>query len=145
MKYQEFVARLENHPELELVFNFQHELIRNDYHITEVLNSHISAIDCGKGVSRWNETIVQLYEPTNETAGRYMSAQKALGIFKKSQEVIAIPADADIVLEFRPKNSAAAQRYMIENVTLKDGKLYVDAAGATTQCKPSQKTGTGCR
>lgn len=144
MKYSNFIRNLENNSDMELVFDFKHSLIRNDYHITEVLNSQISAIDCGKVVSRWNESVVQLFEPATAKEKRYMSVKKALGIFRKSNEAIAIPEDANVVLEFRPKESAAAQRYNVAGVMVKDGKLFVETEGTTTQCKPAKKTGSGC-
>lgn len=144
MKYNTFIETLQKNVDLELTFSFEGGNIRNDYHITEVMSTTVSAIDCGKKLDQWNESVIQLFEPSRESNLRSMKVQKALGIFKKSSEIISIPGDANVVLEFRPQGAAAAQRYTVADVKAENGKLLVQSEGATTQCKPAAKTGSGC-
>jgi hypothetical protein len=144
MKYNAFIETLQNNPDLELTFEFEGGQIRDDYHITEVMSTTVSAMDCGQRLERWNESVIQLFEPSKESQMRSMNVKKALGIFKKSSDVIAIPGDANVVLEFKPRGAAAAQRYQVASVISENGKLLIQSEGATTQCKPAVKSGSGC-
>lgn len=144
MKHSTFLKVLEENESMDLTFEFENKQIQSDYHITEVLSTSVAAIDCGKRVSKWEESVVQLLEPKKEASSRFMSVKKALGIFKKSAELISISPEANVVLEFRPKSASAAQRYNVAEVSVKGGKLVVSSEGATTQCKPAKKAGSGC-
>jgi hypothetical protein len=144
VKYSLFIQTLQENADLELTFQFDGGHIRNDYHITEVMSTQVSAIDCGKRLDQWNESVIQLFEPSKESNLRSMKVQKALNIFKKSSEVLAIPGDANVILEFRPVGAVAAQRYTVADVKTVDGKLLVQSEGATTQCKPAKPAGLGC-
>lgn len=141
MKYNAFIETLQKNADLELTFAFASGNIRNDYHITEVMSTAVSAIDCGKGLDQWNESVIQLFEPSKESNLRSMKVQKALNIFKKSSEVIKIADDSNVILEFRPTGAAAAQRYTVADVKTEAGKLVVRSTGATTQCKLEDRGG----
>lgn len=135
MKYGQFVGLLEANPEKELVFEFDHGAIRRDYHITEVFNVNVTAIDCGGALDHWGESVLQLVEPGEEDGERFMESKKALGILKKSHEKISLDPQADVLLEYRPESASAAQRYHVSEVIPSDNQLRVLTAGTTTQCK----------
>ncbi len=139
MNFLEFIAALKQNPEKELAFEFEHGLIRKDYHITEVLKIQVEAIDCGGAVDSWKEVVLQLVEPKHEEGARFMSAEKALGIIEKSHEKININADSKLILEYRPKGTSAAQRFTVSGLTIIDEKAIVLTEGATTQCKAAER------
>jgi hypothetical protein len=143
MNYSEFVTTLNQNPGKELAFEFAHGLIRKDYHITEVLKIQVEAIDCGGAVDSWKESVLQLVEPKNEDAERFMIVEKALGILEKSHAKIKLDTDAKLILEFRSLGSSAAQRFIVSGLEVIDGKIIVHTDGATTQCKAAErKTGS---
>ena len=143
MNYSEFITTLKQNPGLELVFEFEHGLIRKDYHITEVLKIQVEAIDCGGAVDSWKESVLQLVEPKNEDGERFMVAAKALGILEKSHSKINLDTDAKLILEYRSIGSSAAQRFTVSSLEVIDGKIFVQTEGATTQCKAAvRKSGS---
>lgn len=143
MNYLKFIATLKQNPGLELAFEFDHGLIRKDYHITEVLKIQVEAIDCGGAVDTWKESVLQLVEPKNEDGNRFMIVEKALGILEKSHAKINLDLDAKLILEYRSLDSNAAQRFVVSGLKVFDGKIIVQTEGATTQCKAAvRKTGS---
>lgn len=135
MKLQEFLDFLSEGSEKELVFQFGEDEIRKDYHITEILSSRVSAIDCGGKVDVWDETILQLLEPSQGSGERFMSSEKALDILDKSFKKIELHKNSNLILEFRPQDSVAAQRYNPSAIYEEGSKLIVVSEGSTTQCK----------
>ncbi|MBX3637445.1 MAG: hypothetical protein KF683_18920 [Rubrivivax sp.] len=147
MKYAEFTTQLARQAERELVFEFADTPIRRGYHLTEVLATTVDAIDCGGAVQRWTQTVLQLVEPGRDDAGSYLSAGKVAQILQRSQARAALPADSDVLLEFRPPDAAAALRFHVTGVQVDGaGRLRVLSDGARTQCKAaarSRTTGSG--
>lgn len=144
MKYDQFFSALQQNQntELELEFEFDHGTIRRSYHITEIISTTVQAIDCGGAVESWTETVLQLLEPKLDDGQRFMESTKALAILKKSAELIHIQAKSKLILEYKPENSSAAQRYTVEDIKTVDGKLIVTAAGSKTQCKAAVRKNT---
>lgn len=143
MNYSEFITTLKQNPGKELAFEFEHGLIRKDYHITEVLKIQVEAVDCGGAVDSWKESVLQLVEPKNEGCERFMVVEKALGILEKSHAKINLDTDAKLILEYRSLGSNAAQRFIVSGLEVIDGKMIVQTDGATTQCKAAErKTGS---
>jgi hypothetical protein len=141
MKFREFMNLLSKDANLDLIFQFDHRPIRKEYHITEVLSYQVNAVDCGSQKSQWHETVIQLIEPGSDIPeGQHMSATKALAIFEKSAELLGIESDSQVILEYRPEHTNAAQRYEVSEVITQDGKVIVFTAGATTQCKPALRS-----
>ncbi len=85
MKTQEFLSLLENHKEKGLLFEYQpSNFVKASYHITEVKNIHIEAVDCGARSDAWEETLIQLWEsPSEKHKKTFMMASKALSILKR--------------------------------------------------------------
>lgn len=139
MKFSEFMATLKEHPERELTFEFDHGLIRKDYHITEILNVQVEAIDCGGAVEVWTERVLQLIEPKKADGERFMQTQKALNIINQSAKKIDLSKDGDVLLEYRPQDSTGAQRFSVSDVKLIGERLVVQTKGGATQCKAKER------
>ncbi|MGH1469222.1 MAG: DUF6428 family protein [Bdellovibrionales bacterium] len=136
MTLKDFIDYLGENEGMELVFNFNGENIKKDYHITEILKNSVMAIDCGGKLDRWEETVFQLIEPRNENKERFMSVEKANKILKKSSEKINFDQNSKVILEFKPVGSFAAQRFNLSEVQIRGDQLLVLSSGAaSTQCK----------
>lgn len=146
MRYGEFAAALERHPQASLVFDLPHGRVRPGYHITELLSASIRSVDCGGNPSAWHEAVLQLVEPAGGKEQSWLSTAKASGILKKTASAAPVPEDAELMLELRPDGADAARRYALEASSLEDGRLVFRARGAGTQCKPAARSwaGTGC-
>lgn len=143
MNYSSLIEIMNQNPNKELAFSFEHGLIRKDYHITEVLKTQVEAIDCGGAVDSWKETVLQLLEPKSEEIERFMTVKKAMDILVKSDKKISLVNDSKVVLEYRPTDSAAAQRFTVSSVEVIAGRIVVQTQGSVTQCKAAvRKTGT---
>ncbi len=63
MKTHEFLSLLKGNKNKNLLFEYKTgSLIGANYHITEVKNVTVDAVDCGAGTDFWKETIIQLWE-----------------------------------------------------------------------------------
>lgn len=146
MKYAEFTTQLARQADRELLFEFAGIPIRRGYHLTEVLGTTVDAIDCGGAVQRWTQTVLQLVEPGRDDDGRYLSAGKVAQILQRSQARVPLPADSDVLLEFRPPDAAGAQRFQVTAVQVDEaGRLRVRSDGARTQCKAAARSRTAGR
>lgn len=145
MLYADFSAELAKFPEHELVFTFGDATIGRGYHLTEVLRLTVDAIDCGGAQDHWNETVLQLVDSPAVEGRPLMSAEKVGGILRRSQAVVPIVPDSELLLEFRPVGALAAQRYHVSAVVSgAAGTLHVVTHGARTRCKATERSGTAC-
>lgn len=135
MNYATFIDTLGQHVNKSLVFAFNHGLIQQNYHITEVMKQHTNAIDCGGALDEWDETLIQLLEPSQLTDDDFMPVQKAVDIFGRSDQKLALLAESEVVLEYKAKNLDAVQRFFIEDINVTDNAVIVKTRGARTQCK----------
>lgn len=135
MNYSNLIEFLIQNPSKELAFAFEHGLIRKDYHITEVLKNQVEAIDCGGATDSWKETVLQLLEPKSEESERFMTVNKAMDILLKSNKKINLVNESKLVLEYRPKNSNAAQRFNVSGIEIVADRIVVHTQGTITQCK----------
>jgi hypothetical protein len=105
MKTQELFDLLEQSNSKALVFEYAGgAFTQPDYHITEVKNLKVEAINCGGGVENWNETVIQLWEnPYSTEVGATMSTKKALRILKKVDAERALDRSAEIRFEYGNK------------------------------------------
>lgn len=79
MTTEQFLQTLRENPGKELVFEYRPDFfVPMAYHITEVKNVHIEAVDCGGRPSAYFQTIVQLWVSGDETVERHMLTEKAL-------------------------------------------------------------------
>lgn len=143
MRYTEFVAAIEAHPDSALVFAFPHGRVRRGYHITEVLRAAVRSMDCGGRSSSWSEVVLQLVEPSGEGDQSWLGARKAAGILRKAAPPAPEDVDAELLLELHPSGSAAAQRFSLARVEAAEGVLEFKAEGTATQCKPAASQAAG--
>lgn len=145
MLYADFTSQLSRLPEHALVFEFGDTTIGRGYHLTEVLRLSVDAIDCGGALDHWNETVLQLVDTPPVDGRAPMSARKVLDILHRSQAQVPLVPDSELVLEFRPAQAVAAQRYHVsEVVSTVAGSLHVVTHGTRTQCKAAERSQSIC-
>ena len=67
MQTAELLEILETHKNKELLFEYEPgHFVGANYHITEVKNITVDAVDCGARTDFWKETIIQLWESPKE-------------------------------------------------------------------------------
>ena len=113
MKTHEFLSLLKAHHKKHLLFEYRPgALVSANYHITEVKNITIDAVDCGAGTDFWKETIIQLWESPEEIGKRdYMSAGKALSILNKVDKIKPMERDVEVKFEYSNPNFHTAQLF----------------------------------
>jgi len=142
MKTNEFLSILKNNPNKSLLFEYSPgALVGANYHITEVKNVTVDAVDCGANTDFWKETIIQLYEKAEEKDNRtYMSAYKALSILNKVDKIKPMERDVEVKFEYSNANFHTAQLYV--NSYQVTGKNLVFQLGiAPTDCKAKETCG----
>lgn len=142
MKWTEFKAVLEQHPELDLQFQYaENSRVNAAYHITEIKQAPITSVDCGGVVNQWTEVIVQLWEPAEQQQERPMQASKALSIVAIVEKALPLDAGATVKIEFG--NAAFDTRQMHpNNISIQNGELVVDLRPDTVQCKAQDRGGS---
>jgi hypothetical protein len=142
MKTQEFLGLLEAHPTKSLLFEYaKGKTVAPNYHITEVKNIIIDAVDCGAGTDFWRETVIQLWEsPKEKDRLEYMIAQKATDIFKKVSGMKRMQPDAEIKFEYSNPDFHTAQLF-VDDVAVNSKQLLVRLAVEKTDCKAKETCG----
>ncbi len=142
MKTQEFLNLLQEHPNKELIFEYQKGLrVGAHYHITEVKNVTVDSVDCGAGTDFWKETVIQLWEsPLEAGKTRYMSAFKALSILNKVNRIKPMDPDAPLKFEYGNDRFHTAQ-LPVGNILIREGQLLVELHVDQTDCKAKETCG----
>ena len=142
MKTREFIELLEQHPGKSLLFEYRHgETVAPDYHITEIKNVTVDAVDCGRGTDFWKETVVQLWESPKEKESRsYMNALKALSIINTVHKIKPLDQDAVIKFEYGNANFHTAQ-LPVQSVEISQQQLKVKLIPDITDCKAKDECG----
>jgi uncharacterized protein YbjQ (UPF0145 family) len=142
MTWREFKTVLEQHPELELQFQYAaNQHVNAAYHITEIKQAPITSVDCGGVINQWTEVIVQLWEPAGQQQERAMKVAKALSIVAVVEKALSLTADAIVKVEFG--NAAFDTRQMLpSNIGIQNGELVVDLRPDTVQCKAQDRGGS---
>jgi len=114
MKTIEFLSLLKENPNKNLLFEYKPgALVPANYHITEVKNITIDAVDCGAQASFWKETVIQLWESPEEIGKKaYMSAYKALSILNKVNKIKPMEKDVEVKFEYSNANFHTAQLFV---------------------------------
>ena len=142
MKTREFIELLEQHPGKSLLFEYRHgETVAPDYHITEIKNVTVDAVDCGRGTDFWKETVVQLWEsPKEKEARSYMNAFKALSIINTVHKIK--PLDQDAVIKFEYGNTTFHTAQLpVQSVEISQQQLKVKLIPDITDCKAKDECG----
>lgn len=135
MKLSSFIKHLEEVDQKDITFEFNGNEIQRDYHLTEVMKAGVEAINCGGKIESWNETVLQLVEPSVENTDRTMPVSKFMGILNRSMGSIDFDTNSKVILEFQHKGKKSLQRYSITDMILEETKLVVETSGEYTQCK----------
>jgi Family of unknown function (DUF6428) len=142
LNWHAFKEALMQHPQLTLQFQYaENKWIDASYHITEVKQAPIVAVDCGGVMNKWTEIIVQLWEPgtTNET--RAMKVEKALSIIEVVEKMLPLDAEAAVKIEFGNSDFDTRQMYPGE-INIAGDNLVIDLRPATVQCKALERGGS---
>ena len=139
MKTKDFLNKLEQHLEKELIFEYAPtKWVGANYHITEIKNTSINAVDCGGRSDSWQETVVQLWESPKEKGKRtYLKVQKALNIFNRVHGIQPLLLDTIIKFEYGNETFHAAQ-LEVTDVVAQENKLMVKLHNYKTDCKAKE-------
>ena len=117
--------------------------IPDTYHITEVKNVTIDSVDCGGNSDSYKQTIVQLWVPKGEKPRKSWTAQKALSIFNKVDQMTPINRETEVFFEFG-NVEIRTSNFSVENIDRSGGKMNVQLYVQPTVCKPSLQNAGGC-
>ena len=134
MKTNEFISELRRAPESQLVFvDGNGHAVHTGYHLTELKAASLDTVDCGGQANQWQETIVQLWVPTNPD-NDYMSADKFLKIFDKVRGMIPLNFDTAIRVEYGDENFFPST-YDVRSITHAEDVTRVLLQAPETTCK----------
>ncbi len=136
MKTNEFLRLLKENPNKSLLFEYENgHYVGANYHVTEVKNITIDAVDCGANTDFWKETIIQLWESPKEKGKReYMTVYKALGILNKVDQMKPMEREAEVKFEYSNSNFHTAQLF-VNGFTFNEGQLIMKLGVEQTDCK----------
>jgi hypothetical protein len=143
---QDFIAQLRRAPDKPLLFvNAEADTIHGGYHLTEIKAAKFDTVDCGGQKNRWNETIMQLWVPANETSEKFMTAGKFLSIYEKVSCMIDIDPAAEVRFEYGDENFFPSN-YHVDSVIEEIDALRVELRPPQTTCKARDRraAGAGC-
>lgn len=142
MKTNEFLSLLEQHPNKELLFEYApQKLVAANYHITEIKNITVDAVDCGAGTDFWKETVIQLWESPEEIGKRdYMIASKALAILTRVDRIKPMEKEVEVKFEYSNADFHTAQLY-VHSFTVTEKQLVLRLGINQTDCKAKDTCG----
>ncbi|WIY26643.1 DUF6428 family protein [Parasedimentitalea psychrophila] len=118
---------------LSLVFATAEGEIGGGYHVTELKQTSITSIDCGRNIDDWRETHVQLLDGQN---GDHMSIGKFSSIAAQSIVKLHGLGDAPLYFEFALKNKGL-RRYQVESLTSDGDQASILLSEGRAMCKPA--------
>lgn len=142
MKTSEFLSILKQHTDKSLLFEYSPGmLIGANYHITEVKNITVDAVDCGGNADLWQETVIQLWEsPTEIGKTEYLTVEKGLSILKRVDKMRPVDQDAEVKLEYGNALFHTAHLFVNDFVS-NDRQLIFNLAVTKTDCKAKDTCG----
>lgn len=142
MKTNEFLAILKEYPDKNLLFEYRPgHFVGANYHITEIKNITIDAVDCGAGTDFWKETIIQLWEsPDEHDRKEYLSTNKALNILNKVDQIKPMEKDVEVKFEYSNANFHTSQLF-VNDFTIDKNNLIIKLAIEKTDCKARETCG----
>jgi hypothetical protein len=142
MKTNEFLSLLKEHSEKSLLFEYKPgQLVGANYHITEIKNITVDAVDCGAKTDFWKETIIQLWESPEEIGKReYMTADKALAILNRVDAIKPMEKEVEVKFEYSNAQFHTAQLF-VNDVELNTSQLILKLGVEQTNCKAKDECG----
>ncbi len=142
MKTNEFLAILKEHADKSLLFEYKPgHFVGANYHITEIKNITIDAVDCGAGTDFWKETIIQLWEsPDEHDREVYLSTNKALSILNKVDQIKPMEKDVEVKFEYSNADFHTAQLF-VNDFAIDNNNLIIKLAIEKTDCKARETCG----
>ncbi|WP_350284525.1 DUF6428 family protein [uncultured Croceitalea sp.] len=142
MKTNELLELLNLHKNKALLFEYAPgQYVGANYHITEIKNITVDAVDCGANIDFWKETIVQLWEsPKEKDKTEFMTAFKALSILNKVDRIKPMVRDAEVKFEYSNNSFHTAQLF-VNDVVWNDKQFVVKLAIEKTDCKAKETCG----
>ena len=142
MKTNEFLSLLQEHTTKSLLFEYKKgSIVGANYHITEVKNVTIDAVDCGAKTDFWKETIIQLWESPTELDKRdFMSADKALAILNRVDSIKPMERDVEVKFEYSNTNFHTAQLF-VNTFEVNSDQLIIKLGVEQTDCKAKDECG----
>ena len=141
MKTNEFLSLLQQQPDKKLLFEYRpQQFVAPGYHITEIKNITVDAVDCGAGTDFWKETVIQLWEDPTEDTDRYMSAKKALDILKKVDRIKPMEKDVEVKFEYSNPDFHTAQLF-VNAFTVNNNAIVMQLGVEKTDCKAKDTCG----
>ncbi len=139
MKTSDFLNLLKEHSSKELVFEYAPgQRIGANYHITEVKNIQVEAVDCGGRVDSWQETVVQLWEnPAEMDKQKYLTAFKAKAILDRVHTLKPMDSEAVIRFEYGNPSFHTAQLY-VKEISADNRSLILGLQSSSTLCKAEE-------
>jgi len=117
-------------------------MIHAGYHLTEIKAAKFDTVDCGGQKNRWNETIMQLWVPANETSETFMTAGKFLSIYEKVSSMIDVDPAAEVRFEYGDENFFPSN-YHVDSITEKIDALRAELRPPQTTCKARDRRAAG--
>ncbi len=132
----ELLNLFEAHADKHLLFEYRKDdYVGANYHITEIKNTTVDAVDCGSKTDFWKETVIQLWEsPDEKGKTEYMSVNKALKILRKVHSIKPMDLSAEVKFEYGNRSFHTAHLY-VADASFTHDKLIVSLAVNKTDCK----------
>jgi hypothetical protein len=136
MNTQTFLNILKNNLNKELLFEYAPDkFVSANYHITEIKNLTIDAVDCGGKANSWKETVVQLWEnPLEIGKRRYMTTTKAVEIFDRVNSINPLLLNTLVKIEYGNRSFHTAH-LKVHSIGENDQSIIVKLHADSTQCK----------
>lgn len=134
MKTGGFISELRRAPSNQLIFvDLDGHTVRRGYHLTELKAASLQTVDCGGQTNQWEETIAQLWVPSDSDRD-YMAVGKFLKIFDKVGSMIPLNLDTEIRIEYGDENFFPST-YRVQSITQVQGVTRVSLVPPVTTCK----------
>ena len=134
MKTGEFISELHRAPINLLIFvDLDGHAVHRGYHLTELKAVSLHTVDCGGQTNQWQETIAQLWVPSDPDPV-YMTVGKFLKIFDKVGGMIPLNLDTEIRIEYGDDNFFPST-YHVDSVAQEQGVTRVSLVPSATTCK----------
>lgn len=145
MKFHEFYDTLRKHQDKKLIFFYDFQPLRPDYHITEVKHVCIDSVNCGAGVEFWHETVIQLWNEPNSLGwdaeeSKHMTVVKAMKILAKVDMMRTFSPNSEVKIEFSDVNLPLVQT-LVSEIQFSEKEVAVWLVGQSADCKAKDVCG----